>query len=492
MVALAVVLTVAGALSPGVVFSLLVAGVGLAAGGLLADGGGRRALGLLGGATIGAFVLLAPWSIDLVVPGAGAERLAAAPVAASRALGFGALLRFDTGPMGSGLIGWAFVVVAALPLVVGHEWRLSWAARCWGVALAGWLVAWTGGRGWLPVPVPAPEVMLAPVAVALALAAGLGLIAFRVDVPAYRFGWRQFASTTAAIAVAAGVLPVLAGAVDGRWHLPSRDYRAQLSWMPDHRQEGAFRVLWVGDPEALPLQGWRLGNGVAYGLSDGGVPDATALWPASSSGATGLVGAALRSARDGDTTRLGRRLAPTAVRYVVVVDRAAPTSKAPRLGRLPTDVVAGLSAQLDLKLVSTDQDQLVYENAAWGPGRSRLAIAGDTTDTKVTAADIAPGAPALRTQKGPLHFDGRVEPGDTVFLSQAASAGWKLTVDGHRVPRRRALGWANVFSVPRNRNGAASLVYQVAPLRIALALGEIALWALAIRYLLRHRRRRST
>ena len=258
IIALGLLLAATGALAPAVVISLIVAAVGLALGSALVDGGGGRVVVLMAAACGVAVVLLVPWSVDLLLPGSGAARLTAVAMSPNRGLGLGALMRFHTGPLGGGIIGWAFVVAAALPLIVGNEWRLAWATRCWGIALAGWTFAWAGGQGWLPLPGASPEIALAPAAAAMALAAGLGLVAFRTDVPAYRFGWRQFASTAAGVAVVAGVLPVVAAAVDGRWHLPARDYRSQLSWMPDHQREGAFRVLWIGDPEALPLQGWPL------------------------------------------------------------------------------------------------------------------------------------------------------------------------------------------------------------------------------------------
>ncbi|HZN13822.1 MAG TPA: glycosyltransferase family 2 protein [Acidimicrobiales bacterium] len=488
IIGLGVLFAVTGALAPAVIVSLLVAAVGLALGGLVADGGGARALGLALAATGVAIVLLAPWSIDLLIPGGGAARLTGVAVAPARAPDLVDLLRFHTGPLGGGPIGWAFIVIAALPLLVGHDWRLSWAARCWGVALAGWGFAWAGGRGWLPIPAPAAEVALAPVAVALALAAGLGLVAFRTDVPAYRFGWRQFASTAAGVAMVAGSLPVFAAAIDGRWHLPGRDFRSQLSWMPDHRQEGAFRVLWIGDPEALPMQGWSLGDGVAYGLSDQGVPDVTELWPASDEGATGLVADALRLARREQTTRLGLELAPMAVRYLVVVDRAAPTTKAPRLGALPADVVRGLAGQLDLKLVSRDNDQLVYENAAWGPGRARLGAGREDADL-FSARDLAAAAPALRTTSSPLTFRGEARAGDTVFFSEAASSNWKLRVGGRPAVRRRALGFANAFTV--TKTGTATLRYSSSPVRILIVLVEVLLWVGALRFLVVRRVRKG-
>ena len=487
IVALGLALAVVGAFAPSVVIALVVGAVGLALGSALVDGGGRRALTLAIVATAVAIVLLVPWSLDLLLPGGGVEHLTGVAAAADRAPGLGALMRFHTGPLGAGPIGWAFVVAAVLPLLVGHGWRLAWATRCWGVVIASWGFTWVAGRGWLPIGAASPEVTLAPAAIALAFAVGLGLIAFSDDVPAYQFGWRQFASTAAAVAVTLGTLPVLAAAVDGRWHLPGRDYRSQFSWMPDHRQEGAFRVLWVGDPEALPLQGWDLGDGVAYGTSDGGVPDVTVLWPASSSGATGLIADALGLATKRLTTRLGAELAPMAIRYIVVVDRAAPTREARRLGALPGPVVDGLTAQLDLKIVSSDNDQLVFENAAWGPGRSRLARDRENPE-RVRREDIPLGAPALRREHSPRHFSGRVRAGDTVFFSEAASSGWRLKTGGAAATRQRAVGFANAFTV--ERGGTAKLTYERSYGRLLFILIELALWVIAIRYLVVHRKLR--
>ena len=489
IVGLGLLLAVVGALAPSVVIALVVAAAGLVAAGVLVGDAGGRALALALAASGVAVVLLAPWSLDLLVPGSGAWRLTAVADAPAHALGLGEVLRFHTGPTGAGILGWAFLVAAALPLLVGSDWRLAWATRCWGVALAGWGFVWLAGRGWLPLPAPAAEVALAPAAAAIALAAGLGLVAFRTDVPSYRFGWRQFASSAAGIAVVLGALPVIGAAADGRWHLPSRDYRAQLSWMPDHRSEGAFRVLWVGPPDALPLDGWPLGDGVAYGLSDGGVPDVTNLWPASDGGATGLVADALKLARDRKTTRLGEQLSAMAVRYILVTDRAAPTNKAAPAGPLPATVAAGLAEQLDLKLISRDAHEVVYENAAWGPGRARLAATRPDPDT-VAAGDLKNSDPVLVDASSPLSFHGDLDKGDTVFFSEAASGNWRLRAGGVAATRQRALGFANAFTV--RKSGRATLRYRTPLFRPAIVLLEAALWVLAIRYLivLRLRRRR--
>src|SRR5439155_16700988 len=133
--------------------------------------------------------------------------------------------------------------------------------------------------GRIPGGVTSPDVLLAPAAAALAGAVALGAVAFDVDLPGYRFGFRQVATIAAAGAVLLGVLPVVAAAPDGRWRAPVGDLVRATSWMPSEAAaHGSFRVLWLGDPRVLPLDGWPVGpsrEGVAFGTSRDGPPDAT-------------------------------------------------------------------------------------------------------------------------------------------------------------------------------------------------------------------------
>ena len=49
------------------------------------------------------------------------------------------------------------------------------------------------------------------------------MAAFEVDLPGYRFGWRQAVSSAAALAVLLGILPLASGIADGRWKMPGGD-----------------------------------------------------------------------------------------------------------------------------------------------------------------------------------------------------------------------------------------------------------------------------
>lgn len=497
---LGLLLAVAAALAPTLVVLVVLAAAGLALGSLLAGDVGRavRAVVAAVGAALVAGVLLFPWSLDFVLPGSQLSAVTGVGGPASRAVGLGALLRFQTGPLGAPPIGWVFVAAAALPLLVGKDWRLAWAARMWVVAITCWGVAWAGGRGWLHVGTPAAEVLLAPAAAALALAVALGLLAFEADVPGYRFGWRQLAPTATLIAVLLGALPVAASAVGGRWNTPRDDFAGLLSWMPEQRGDGAFRVLWLGDPQALPLTGWRLGNGLSYATSRNGAPDVTGLWPGGAPRAAQRLADAVQVARADGTTSLGHLLAPAAVRYVIVPLRAAParseSGRRPPAVDLPppADLPAALDAQVDLKKLQGDASLLVYENAAWAPGRAKLAapppVGGRSDLAALRGVELTGSAPVLPSERTPTRFSGPLGAGDNVLLSESSSPRWQLRVGGRTAARTKAFGWANAYTSPAS--GGATLRYRTPLLRYAALAGQLALWIGAVRVVVGRRRRR--
>src|SRR5205823_2942435 len=130
---LGILLALTAALVPSVTLLLVVVAAALALGSFLGGrvAGAARALPAAGGAVVVAALLCVPWTLGFLVPGSQWATFAGVPIAADRALGLGALLRFETGPIGAAPLGWAFVVAAALPLLIGREWRLAWAVRLW-------------------------------------------------------------------------------------------------------------------------------------------------------------------------------------------------------------------------------------------------------------------------------------------------------------------------------------------------------------------------
>ena len=484
---LAILLALVAAFVPVVAVVLLVAAVGLVAGCVLSGGlnGATRAAGAALVAVVAALVLHVPWSLDLLSGGWSA--VAGVAPDAARAHGFGPLMRFELGPMGSAPLGWAFAVAAALPLAIGRAWRFSWAVRLWAVALTCAVVAWAGERGWVPLRLESPDVLLAPAALALAVAAALGAAAFDLDLPGYRFGWRQGASLVAGAVLVVGVLPVLAGIPDGRWQLTDEEVARSLGWMDAEARNGAFRVLWLGDPAALPLDGWRLDDGLAYATSRDGPPDVTDLLPGSPSSATRAIARSLALAERGDTARLGRLLAPMAVRYIVVPVERSTGEERPGRFPVPAVLTRALVSQIDLRLLPSDPGVAVYENTSWGPGRAVLPdrLNGPVPRQLGAGADLSGGRPVL-TGGGPVRFRGAV-PDGRVLVAEAPSSRWRLEVEGDASPRQGAYGVANAYGP--GAGGRALLRYRTPFVRYAAIVVQLALWVAAMRALSTFRRR---
>jgi GT2 family glycosyltransferase len=477
---LGVLTAVAAAFVPATLVVVALIGLGLLLGSVLAGQvrAGLRAFGTSLAVAAVAVVLLLPWSADVL---ASRTALFGVKLGAAGRLGLGTVLTFHTGRAG-GLLIWAFLLAAALPLFIGGSWRLAGAARLWGVAVVLWSVVWAGSRGWLPVPMAVPEVFLAPAAAALALSVALSVATFELDLRQHKFGWRQLAPTAAVIAVAIGSLPALAAAAGGRWHVPRRDFSSTLSFLHDPTAHGAYRVLWLGDPQVLPLGSWWLEDSVGFATSESGMPDVTNQWPPPASGATPLLASDLRLARAGLTTNLGHLLAPMAVRYLVVPSRLAPSGSGAPLVAVPHDLLTALGLQVDLRTVQTDGAVTVYENAAWAAERMVLppAAVPFSQASGPSASQNAPlaGAPSVLPGSAAGGFKGPVPAGD-LLISQTANGRWQLTAAGQPVKQSKAFGWAMAFTIP-GAGGPASLHYRT-PVTRSLFIGvEGLLWLVAL------------
>ena len=75
--------------------------------------------------------------------------------------------------------------------------------------------------------------------------------------------------------------------------------------------------------------------------------------------------------------------------------------------------------------------------------------------------------------------------GSTIYLADASSPHWSLTVNGRDAPRTKAFGWANEFRV--DQGGSATLHFNTPISRYALLVVQVGLWVMAIRRLRRWR-----
>jgi hypothetical protein len=444
------------------------------------------AVGILG--AVVAVAVHLPWSLDFLLPGTPWSAVTGADRGTDPS-DLAALLRFDVGPLGGGPLGWVFLVAAALPLLIGRDERHAWAVRGWTLAVVFWGLAWASQRDALPFALPPAEVLLAPAAVGLALATAMGVVAFERDLPGYRFGWRQVASGLAAAAVAVGTIPVLGAAFDGRWSMPAGDHGRALGFIDIQNDEDAFRVLWLGDPDALPLGSWELADGVGYATTDGGTPSVEDVWPGSDDGRTRLLADAVDLARSGQTARLGRLLAPMGVRYVIVPEQLAPAPFATDPLPLPAGLSVTLDAQLDLEPLDVPAGLRVYRNQAAFPIRAAIpSESAPPTDAGIAAAaalDLSEAHGVLPDESGTLGWSGPVEEDTTVLFSAAHSDGWRLEVDGERADHTKPFGWANAFEVPEA--GEATLRFETPVIRYGALALQALVWLWAWRRLLRAR-----
>ena len=484
------------AIDPAVLPVVAVVVVSLALGSVVAGaarGVPRLLVGGLGGVAM-AVVLHLPWMLDFVLPGARWEQVVGhAGVAETPTLGM--LFRFDVGPVGGSLLALGFPIAATLPLLIGRGWRFDWAVRAWTVALVLIGVTWAGGDDRLPLALPPAETMLAPAAASMAIAVALGVVAFEIDLRQYHFGWRQVASIVAGVALIVGAIPTMLDAGNGRWYLPGGDLESTFGFLEE--EDPGFRVLWIGHPDVLPLPGHSLdlpdrdeptSDHVVYATSQDGLPGITDGWPGSEDGPTQLIEDALVLAADGETSRLGRLLAPMAIRYVVV-----PTASAPRpLGGVqrpaPAQVTGTLADQLDLAAVPVNPAYTVYRNEAALTSPAMIPSgAGSGTAFEVVAGDLEGAEPVLGERVGPTTWTGEVSAGARIHHASAASDGWELRVEGRSSPETKLFGWAQGFEPATS--GDATLRYDTSPVRYGVLAFQAIFWLVAIHFARRSRRR---
>jgi len=442
--------------------------------------------GVIGSVT--AVVLHVPWSLEYF--SGDVDGLALGAVRdGSGTLTVPEILRFETGPVGAGVAGFAFLVLAVVPILVGRDWRAAWAVRAWTVVVAGWGLLWAAEAGWSPVPFPAAEVVLAPAAAGLALAAGLAAVAFERDVLGGGFSWRQLGLVAGVAALAVGTAPLLMAAGNGRWHLPRNDFGVALSFLEAQEEDAPFRVLWLGDPDVLPAAGWRLDGDTAYATSDNGLPDITEQFPGRTDGGTDLLAEALHTATRRETNRLGDLLGPMGIRYVVVPERLAPKPFATEEAPLDAQVRDALSSQLDLVQINVNPAVTIYENAAWIPTRALLPsteagdLGGEDVDLREALAasartDFGEATAALGDERGPTTFRGPVDGDGELYLAAGPSSGWSLDVEGEEADRRTVFGWANAFDLPRG--GSATLRFDTPTTRYLLIVLQAVLWVVVL------------
>ncbi len=306
------------------------------------------------------------------------------------------------------------------------------------------------------------------------------------------FGWRQVVSVAAVVFVGVGLLPVVGGAVGGRWGMPAEGIEQPLSFLATPGPASAGRVLWLGDPRALPVGGWSVEPGLAYALTTEELPDTSQVLTPAGPGPAVLVANAVRLATSGGTVHLGQLLASAGVRYIVLVEGLAPST----VGSLTPSVNAppppGLETDLldqdDLHVVPGELGVQVFQNAEAMPVTAQRAapLRVVTSWSYPSAGDVVGWQPVLASLSGSRPATSTVQTG-TVYAGYAPAGSFALTVDGRSVRRQPAFGWAAQYVTTK---GQASLSLSQFPYVPLLVLVELAAWVVLLVALFGRRRPR--
>ena len=457
---------------------------------------GRSTLGALWLALASTGVAAAiclPWVIGVLSAGRGAIAVLGVPVPTSSSSSWSSLLRFAAGPIGGSPLSWGFALAAVAPLILARGDRFRWAVRFWSTALVFWLVAWVIGQGWTGSLAIDPLILLGPAAAAVAAAIGLGVAAFEEDLRAAEFGWRQVVTVVATVVVVLGALPTAVSALPGRWDLPLNDFSQSVAWMRARAADGAFRVLWLGNTNAIYQGSWAAGDGLAYATSENGGPDARWLWNAAGPGPAAGLASAVALARAGRTDQLGRLLAPAGVRYVALLTSLAPEisgEQNPTEYPVPADLGPALARQLDLSPVLSGTGLTVFANNDWLPQRAEVPAGTPVPDSPRPdplagrpGSGVVPGAvPVLAGPAAARSYAGPLTRG-TVLAAVAPAGRWSLAgPTGVPALRDSSFGWAARFRV--TAAGAATLRFNgglVAPLSL---VASVVVWLAALALLM--------
>jgi hypothetical protein len=225
-----------------------------------------------------------------------------------------------------------------------------------------------------------------------------------------------------------------------------------------------------------------LGDGIAYALTEPGVPDIADRWTAPGADADVEFAAALADVASGATQRGGRLLAPYAVRYLVVPHFDGGQSTASDPIDPPIGLTDALGAQLDLRRLFTSPAFDVFENTAAFPGAASFPgeLAAATTvesAAEIVRRDLSEASPVLTGVLETRSATGDV-PAGAVTLSVPFDEHWTLDVGDEEVPSRVAFGALAAFDTAAG--GAAEMRYETSSSRRFELAGQAVLWLIAL------------
>ncbi len=407
------------------------------------------------------------------------------------------VLRFMPSSYGNSWMMWCPMLVATLPLLLGRGNRMRLAMTAGFLALVGYGLAWVSHRGWLTdllgreVSIGEGALVLAGVGLCWCAAVGPSVVSSDRDLAPVIV--RRVVITAATASLMLSSLTLLVASADGRWKTPTNDLTVSLSLLDDRDIGPSYRVLWLGDQAVLPLKGWEVGNeGLHVGTSVRGHPDIRHQWLGAKNDGHRQLLDAVEIGLSGNTTRMGRLLAPFGIRYVAVVERSTPSFSAGLDRPIGQRTLQAIDSQLDLRPLATDPSVKVLINESWMSSRSQFGspvrLAGLDEPGELVVTDLSSGIPVLTDRRSSREQHGFVGAGE-VLVADAYDPHWKLLAGGETLLPELSFGWAMRFESPSD--GPAALWYQ-RPNSIAdRAIVQIVLWAVIARLAVSERRKTS-
>ena len=472
--------------------------------------------------------------------------------------GLADLFRFEIGVTQVGWLGWGLLLTTVVAVLVAVGRNVFWAFSGLALAALGFAIAWSAEHGWID---SALDVFFdLKLDDSVTTAASLGRLALVIAVvgccwtvavgtvglkpqPAQQSASRSSASRSGAggpgaggtsrrvqgialmlvsVGVATAVLPSLLATRSGDWGVAQFDLEVPLSAIDDREIGPSYRVLWVGQPEVLPLAGRPLVSSaseqaadlvvadpvaaglvvpdlvvpgpVAAGLVAGpayaglhaatsvrGYPDVRSFWPGPSTAAEERLLEAVRLGLSGETLRLGRLLGAFGIRYVVVVDRSAPSYTQGWDRPTPAVAINALESQIDLLSVATDTSVHVFLNEAWWSSRAQfeppIKPQQATSQLELIVSDLTRGVGVLTDNQLVADQRGQIGAGQVV-VAESFDSNWRLVTSAGSVAPVPALGWAMSFASPVD--GFAQLRYDRPPEVTDAVLTQVLIWGLLL------------
>lgn len=408
----------------------------------------------------------------------------------------GGILRFLPASYGNSWMMWCPLLVALLPLLLGRGNRLRLAMMAGFLAVAGYALAWVSHRGWLTDllrrEMSIGEGALVLAGVGLCWCAAVGPSAVSRDGDLVPLVVKRIVVTIAAASLMLSSLTLLVGSANGRWGTPTNDLTVSLSLLDDRDIGPSYRILWLGDQAVLPLKGWAVGDeGLYAGTSVRGHPDIRHQWGGLENDGHRQLVNAVEIGLSGNTTRMGRLLAPFGIRYVALVERSTPSFSVGLDRPIGQRTRQAIDSQLDLRPLATDPSVTVLTNESWMSSRSQFVssvrLAGLDEPGELVVTDLSSGIPVLTDRRSPTEQHGFVDAGE-VLVADAYDPHWRLLVGGKVVTPDPSFGWAMRFQSPSD--GAAALWYQRPDSIADRAIVQIVLWIVIVRLAVSERRKR--